>query len=303
VLKLTGRTESSLCDAMRRLAACAQLYKRLLDMPARQWGILLCAYAVAAFVLATPLSFRAESQEPVVAAAAAVETVVFGPWPAPTLPPSPTSTLLPSTETPTWTPTTTQTTAPTQTPTATRALPTPSPAPTRMPAAAAPTHIRIPAINVDAAVVEVRWQTFVDHRGNQITGWKVADYAAGWHFGSAFPGEPENCVISGHNNFRGEVFRDLYKLKPGDDIALYVGDDEYRYVVTDAFILKEQGESAEVQQANARWIAATGDERLTLVSCWPYLTATHRVIVICRPLPLEAELSQMSAKASPTLPS
>ncbi len=113
----------------------------------------------------------------------------------------------------------------------------------------------------------------------------MADYAAGWHSGSAYPGQQDNCVISGHNNFRGEVFRDLWTLKPGADVYLYVDQMEYHYIVTDAFILKENEESPEVRYKNARWIGPTLDERLTLVSCWPYLTATHRVIVICMPFP------------------
>jgi sortase A len=284
VLRLIGCAKSRLHDLIRRLAAGVHLYNRLLVMPTRQWGALLCVYTTAALALMTPLAFGAESNKPALAAPA-VENVVFGPWPAPSLPLSPTNTPLAPTGTATVTLTATQT--PTHTLTATHTpTPTPLPAPTHAPAIRMPTRIRIPAINVDTSIVEIRWQTFVDHRGNEVIGWKVADFAAGWHLGSAYPGQAENCVISGHNNFRGEVFRDLYKLKPGDSVLLYVGDEEYRYLVTDAFILKEQGESAEVQQANARWIAATGDERLTLVSCWPYLTATHRVIVICRPAPL-----------------
>lgn len=306
MLKFIGRAASAWRGLICWLAAGAHLDKRLLCLPARQWGVLFCAYSVAALTLAVPFSFHAESNRPVLAAAA--ENAAFGPWPAPTSALSPTKTPLPPTEIATPTPTATKTTAPTQTPTATHTHTlTPQPTPTGALAAdlrttGAPTRIRIPAIKVDTSVVEITWQTFVDHRGNQVTGWKVADYAAGWHFGSAYPGQPENCVISGHNNFRGEVFRYLYQLKPGADVSLYVGNVEFRYIVTEAFILKEEGESDEARQANARWIAATGDERLTLVSCWPYLTATHRVIVICRPAPSGAELRQMPAKASPTLP-
>ena len=137
---------------------------------------------------------------------------------------------------------------------------------------------------MDAPVVEIRWETFIDHRGNLITGWHVADYAAGWHSGSAYPGQPDNCVISGHNNFRGEVFRELYTVEPGADVYLYVGQTEYRFVVIDAFMLRENGEPEEVRYQNARWIGPTTEERLTLVSCWPYLEPTHRVIVICMPV-------------------
>lgn len=195
---------------------------------------------------------------------------------------TPTATETP-TETPTHTPTATPTPAATSTPTATE-----TPTPFHPPASKPPTRLHIPSIEVDSQVVEIRWETYVDHKGRQVTGWHVADYAAGWHYGSAYPGRPGNCVISGHNNFRGEVFRRLSELSPGDDVYLYVEEAEYRYAVTDVLLLPEDGQPEEVQQANARWIAPTQDERLTLVSCWPYAKPTHRVIVVCKPLPLEA---------------
>ena len=34
---------------------------------------------------------------------------------------------------------------------------------------------------------------------------------------------------------------------------------------------------------NAAFIGTTGDERLTLVTCWPYAVDDHRLIVIARP--------------------
>jgi sortase A len=40
-----------------------------------------------------------------------------------------------------------------------------------------------------------------------------------------------------------------------------------------------------VRRKNAQWIMPTGDERLTLVTCWPYEWPgnSHRVIVVARP--------------------
>jgi sortase A len=40
----------------------------------------------------------------------------------------------------------------------------------------------------------------------------------------------------------------------------------------------------EVRIANAKWIQPTSDERLTLVTCWPYTNNTHRLIIVARPL-------------------
>ena len=138
---------------------------------------------------------------------------------------------------------------------------------------------------MDSEVTVVRWESFVDHKERHITGWRVADYAAGWHYGAAYPGQRGNCVISAHNNFRGEVFRYLYELEPGDDFFLYVGYQRYHYLITDAFMLEENEQPEEVQRENARWIGPFPDERVTLVSCWPYLKPTYRVIVIGKPIP------------------
>jgi len=38
-----------------------------------------------------------------------------------------------------------------------------------------------------------------------------------------------------------------------------------------------------VRRQNARWIAPTTDERLTLVTCWPYTGNSHRLIIVAKP--------------------
>ena len=173
------------------------------------------------------------------------------------------------------------------TPTAVSATSTPgptSPAPSTRPppATAPPDRIVAPAIGLDAPVVPVGWKT-VEENGQTVTEWEVADYAAGWHKTSAYPGNVGNTVISGHHNIRGEVFRYVVNLEPGHIVDLYVGQTVYRYVVTEKYILKEKGMPQEVREENARWIAPTDDERLTLVTCWPYTNNTHRVVVVAKP--------------------
>lgn len=192
---------------------------------------------------------------------------------------------LPSpTPTPTWTarpPISTP--GPALSPTASEASDPIEPLPPRPPPATAPPdRIVAPAIGLDAPVVPVGWKT-VEENGQTITEWEVADYAAGWHKTSAYPGHVGNTVISGHHNIRGEVFRYVVNLEPGDIVDLYVGQTAYRYVVTEKYILKEKGMPPEVRRENARWIAPTNDERLTLVTCWPYTNNTHRVVVVAKP--------------------
>ena len=48
-------------------------------------------------------------------------------------------------------------------------------------------------------------------------------------------------------------------------------------------LLREKGVPEEIRGENAKWIEPTEDERLTLVSCWPFVKPDHRVVVVARP--------------------
>jgi sortase A len=165
----------------------------------------------------------------------------------------------------------------------TLAGPPPSPTATPIPPAAdPPTRIEAPAIGLDAKIVPVGWKE-IDQDGQKVSVWEVADYAAGWHKNSALPGQDGNVVLSGHHNIKGEVFRYVVDLKPGDVITLYADERPYTYTVVSRFVLKDKGEPAAVREQNARWIGPFPDKRLTLVTCWPYTNNTHRVIVVAKP--------------------
>lgn len=153
-----------------------------------------------------------------------------------------------------------------------------------VPAAPSPlTQIVAESIDMDVPVVEVGWQEVV-HNGQTVNIWNVADYAAGWHKNSMLPGQGGNIVLSGHHNIKGEVFRYIVELEPGAIISLYMDGQRYDYTVADKFIVKDKGEPDEVRRANARWIGPFNEERVTLVTCWPYNNNTHRVIVIAKPV-------------------
>lgn len=163
--------------------------------------------------------------------------------------------------------------------------PTATPLPTNPPPAKGPpTRITAPAIELDARVLSMGWE-LIDRDGTISSEWVVPEKAAGWHMNSAQPGHGENVVLSGHHNIAGKVFRYVVDLEPGDEITLYVEDTPYLYIVTEKYILKEAGMPLSVRQKNAQWIMPTGDERLTLVTCWPYEWPgnSHRVIVVARP--------------------
>lgn len=199
------------------------------------------------------------------------------PSPSPTTV-SPTATPIPPTPTPTVTPTFTPT--PTVTPTPT---PTATPTPLRPPAVSPPTRLVISALEVDIPVVEVGWKMMSEGEAAKAE-WIVADYAAGFHRTSAYPGRPGNTVISGHNNIRGEVFRDLEKLVAGDEIIVYVDETAYAYQVAETHVLPDKWVSEEQKRENAKWIGYFPEERLTLVTCWPYEGNSHRVIVVAKPV-------------------
>lgn len=209
-------------------------------------------------------------------------TITVEPTRPPNATPQPTATASPSpTAAPTGSPT--PTLPPTEPPTLT---PLPSLTPVHRPASGDPTRLTIPAIALDAKVVTVGIkEQYEDGVLKKV--WEVADYAAGFHGGMAPPGYVGNTVIAGHNNIRGQVFKDLHNLKPGDDIYVWVEREAYRYQVSAMFRVPVKGAPTSVQQDNLRWIMPTDDQRLTLVTCWPPWSNTHRTIVVAFPVPWE----------------
>ena len=133
---------------------------------------------------------------------------------------------------------------------------TPLPLPTPGPEQAI--RIQIPAIGVDAPVVE----------GDD---WESLKQGAGHHVGSANPGESDNCIISAHNDIFGEIFRDLPDLDLDDEIFVHTASQMYRYVVTQKRIIEPTDVSV---------MYPTSSPVLTLISCYPYGIDTHRIVVI-----------------------
>ena len=81
---------------------------------------------------------------------------------------------------------------------------------------------------------------------------------------------------------------DLYRVmgemeRSGDLIRLEAAGERFTYIVAQTMTLAEEGQPINVRQDNARWILPTDDERLTLVTCWPYLANSHRLVVVALP--------------------
>lgn len=153
------------------------------------------------------------------------------------------------------------------------------------PLAGQPVRISIPAIQLDAEVTAVGLERHTTDEGESYYQWQVpAGYLAGWHNNSARLGKPGNTVLNGHHNIFGEVFRDLIDLEEGDEITLYDQNQAYLYRVTHKEILPELGQPLAVRVANARWMDPTADERITLISCWPYTGNSHRLVIVAQPV-------------------
>jgi len=82
-------------------------------------------------------------------------------------------------------------------------------------------------------------------------------FGPGWAESSAHPGLPGTIVISGH---RDTHFRWLQDLRDGDVLALETREGPRNYVV----------ETTRVADARHERIAATADDQLLLVTCWPF---------------------------------
>jgi len=121
-------------------------------------------------------------------------------------------------------------------------------------------RIQIPAIGVDAPIV-------------QGDGWEQLKKGVGQHIGSANPGEKGNIVLSAHNDIFGEIFRDLDRLKPGDEIKIYTNQRAYTYVVSDSDV---------VEPTQVDIMDNTSQPTLTLISCYPYLVDDQRIAVTSR---------------------
>ncbi len=151
-----------------------------------------------------------------------------------------------------------------------------------IPAGRPPDRLVIPRLHLDAPVEPVGMVPAANLPG--LVEWTVPDHrAAGWLNTSAAWGVPGNTVLAGHHNIKGEVFRNLWTLQAGDKIDLLAGEQTRHYIVREVLLVPEKDQPVEVRLAHTRYIQPTADERLTLVTCWPYENNTHRVIVIAFP--------------------
>jgi len=134
-------------------------------------------------------------------------------------------------------------------------LPVPTPGPQQA------IQIDIPAIGI------LNWPIV------QGDGWEQLKKGVGQHIDSANPGQNGNVVLAGHDDVFGEVFRDLDKLQPGDQVILYTMQQQYVYLVAETRIV----EPSQVEVMNP-----TSDPTVTLISCYPYMVDNKRIVVFAK---------------------
>jgi len=138
---------------------------------------------------------------------------------------------------------------------------TPTATPTVDPQVLLPSRLRIPIMFLDSPVQEVHVNMGV---------WETSPMDIGHHEGSGNPGEIGNVVLAAHRDINSALFRDLDRLEPGDEVFVSNGLREYRYIVTDTFV---------VTPDHTEVMDPTDDKRVTLITCTPIGLATQRLIV------------------------
>jgi LPXTG-site transpeptidase (sortase) family protein len=159
-------------------------------------------------------------------------------------------------------------------------LPTQTPMPTATPLPLPATRLSIPAIGLNTSIVES--YPIPQRDGSYI--WDTPNNAVGHYDSSGNPGGGRNIVFNGHNNMAGEVFRDLNKLVPGDEIILLTDAGEFHYQVQQKVIIPYVGHEAEADLQIGAMSAPQSSEMVTLISCWPYTTFINRIVVVAVPL-------------------
>ncbi|MBH27630.1 MAG: hypothetical protein CL789_00125 [Chloroflexi bacterium] len=125
------------------------------------------------------------------------------------------------------------------------------------PSARQATRIVIPAIQVDAPIV-------------QGDGWEQLRRGVGQHIGTASPGQNGNLVLSAHNDIFGEIFKNLDMLLPGDTVTISTMGEQFTYVIKGTEIVEPTAVSV---------MDPTTTPSLTLISCYPYLIDNKRIVV------------------------
>jgi sortase A len=122
-------------------------------------------------------------------------------------------------------------------------------------------RLRVPAIGVDAPIV-------------QGDGWEQLKKGVGQHIPSADPGQAGNVVLSAHDDVYGQIFRYLDRLHVGDKVIVSTQTQDYTYEVVNWRVVPPT--TLDVMDSNPN------ESIVTLISCYPYLVNSDRIVVVAR---------------------
>jgi LPXTG-site transpeptidase (sortase) family protein len=138
------------------------------------------------------------------------------------------------------------------------------------------TELKIPSIKMQTEVVSAG----VVRNKDGEPEWETVPFVAAHYPDTSLVGAPGNAVISGHvvTIQEGNVFRNLYLIKPGDSIETRTDQGTFTYVV---------GGLKEVTPTAVEVMAPTAEPTLTLITCAGEFdrrsrTFSHRLVVTAR---------------------
>lgn len=137
------------------------------------------------------------------------------------------------------------------------------------------------AIGTDGAFAVVRIPRFGADFARPViegTGRPVLALGVGHYVGTAGPGRVGNFAVAGHRTTYGRPFHDIDTLRDGDRVVVETAGTVYVYEVTSREIVRpwEVGVVAPVPDSPG---AKPSAAMITLTSCHPRYSATHRFVV------------------------
>ncbi|MBO3363163.1 class D sortase [Clostridium perfringens] len=92
-----------------------------------------------------------------------------------------------------------------------------------------------------------------------VDGEENLDYVVAKYRNSANFGQVGNVILAGHNNMKGSIFKNLYKVKIGDIIEIKTDNNIYKYKLTERVIVNPRDSSLLTQDISKK--------EITLITC------------------------------------
>ncbi len=171
----------------------------------------------------------------------------------------------------------------------------PAPAAPSTPTSVTPTTVAAPLVEGEAVAVIGIPKIGLDEVVVEGVGVEDLKKGVGHYPDTKMPGETGNAALAGHRTTYGAPFNRLDELVRGDEITVTTKAGTFRYSVLEWTIVTP--EAVEV-------LDDTADNRLTLTTCHPKLSAAQRLILVAQLIgaPLDAPQNPVSTTATTAPP-